>query len=472
MLKKLIVFGVCTVSLGVMIGLNRCRWVVLSGIGFYPSDICSIEKPTQEYKEYLGYEVSENFFARGGEINQRVVDRIKQNNKCSLDFLLYFALLNQELNSAKLLLENGAVIRKGIDFHSGLYERRPNPLFYFVEDADTVRDLIARGADVNAINEYGHTPLYFSRSRAVVQTLIDNGTDLDRKQEYTQIPLVYAIDEYSKNPLFYAANKEVAQALIDNGVEVNAVDRNGMTPLFYAANKEVAQVLIDNGADVNAVDRNGMTPISMPMREGYRYTDLDSKYDYDYSTIKRDLIEVPIDNGAELNPPAQDRHKTFLIDAVLSQYKTDFELIQLLLDNGADVNARDKAGRTALFYVRNVVGIQLLLDNGADVRVRDNDGRTVLFYEIYDPETIDLLLDRGVDINARDDFGKTPLELALSDGINYGSFKWAQLLIDYGAKLNVKDSNGKTLLSKTTNKKARQLLIDNGADANAQDDDR
>src|SRR5213078_3197119 len=89
---------------------------------------------------------------------------------------------------------------------------------------------------------------------------------------------------------------------------------------------------------------------------------------------------------------------------------------------------------------------QLLLDRGAQVNARDNAGNTALFYAAYrqtsagpipTTELARLLLDHRADPNARDKSGHTPLMVARIVGL-------ARLLVDRGADVNARDSNGVT----------------------------
>jgi ankyrin repeat protein len=95
-----------------------------------------------------------------------------------------------------------------------------------------------------------------------------------------------------------------------------------------------------------------------------------------------------------------------------------------LLRNGAEVNARDYQGRTALHQAvigqsKNVV--LELLKNGADITARDNEGRTALHLAAATRrlEILKLLLEEGADVNVHDNEGKTPLQLAATDGIEW-----------------------------------------------------
>ena len=103
MLKKLVtglsLGTVCVVSL---VGSNPDRWSTLSALGFYPPEICSTETSTNY--SYQDYKISKEFFAKGGEINQKIINKLKQNDECSLDFLLFLTLIRVR----SFLINNGA----------------------------------------------------------------------------------------------------------------------------------------------------------------------------------------------------------------------------------------------------------------------------------------------------------------------------------------------------------------------------
>jgi ankyrin repeat protein len=87
----------------------------------------------------------------------------------------------------------------------------------------------------------------------------------------------------------------------------------------------------------------------------------------------------------------------------------------LLLDMGADVNARNNKGKTALFQATDNQVRELLISRGADVNARDNQGRSPLFEpaELGKSNLVKLLLQNGADINVRDESGMTALQLAI-----------------------------------------------------------
>ena len=121
--------------------------------------------------------------------------------------------------------------------------------------------------------------------------------------------------------------------------------------------------------------------------------------------------------------------------------------VRALIRAGADVNAVDKDGKTAL--MRAVCKgheeiVKLLLKAGTDVRAADKDGSTALMgaarwgYE----ETVKLLLKAGADVHAADRDGSTALTLAAQ----WGHVEAVKLLLDAGADVCAADREGSTAL--------------------------
>jgi hypothetical protein len=92
-------------------------------------------------------------------------------------------------------------------------------------------------------------------------------------------------------------------------------------------------------------------------------------------------------------------------------------LAKLLIQKGADVNATDINGETALMAAasgRQTDLVQLLISDGADVNAKDNGGETALMDAVKagQNDIVQLLIQNGADVNAKDNSGKTPLAYA------------------------------------------------------------
>jgi hypothetical protein len=121
-----------------------------------------------------------------------------------------------------------------------------------------------------------------------------------------------------------------------------------------------------------------------------------------------DLVEV----GADVN--AQGGHYNGALQAAAQKGHPD--LVGFLIDHGADINKRTIDGLSALHLAHcNKDIMEKLLQAGADISTLDQYGRTPLFFSRAAPceETIRLLLNNGADENHRDQFGRTAQDVAV-----------------------------------------------------------
>ena len=329
----------------------------------------------------------------------------------------------------------------------------------FDGDLAGVQAELDKGADVNAKNESGVTPLLWAAwkgHKEVAELLIANGADVNTKDKRPMTPLHYAARD---------GHKEIAELLIANGANVNVKDAAGGTPLFYTAQygrKEVAELLISNGADVNAKGKDGWTPLHKAVYYGHKEivgllltkgadvnakgegglnqgkTPLDWAIDFKHTEIAALLRKHGGNTGEELEAAKKSIH-------VAARYG-NIEAIKQHLAAGTDVNAKDKYGRTpldvannketvdllrkhgsntgvelALFYAAekgDLAGVQTQLDAGADVNVKDAAGGTPLYSAAYDghKEVVKLLIVNGADVNVKNKFDDTPLDWAVMLG--------------------------------------------------------
>jgi ankyrin repeat protein len=141
--------------------------------------------------------------------------------------------------------------------------------------------------------------------------------------------------------------------------------------------------------------------------------------------------------------------------------------LQLLIDKGADVNAKTRRRSTPLHWaIHDVAKVDLLLLKGANVNAKQVGGRTPLYLAAMlgnGIPTMRLLLTKGADPNLAAVNGQTPLMMAAQRG----NVEGLRLLVEQGAEVNAMDGAGETALmfaSTSGNARAVQLLIERGAD--------
>jgi hypothetical protein len=154
-------------------------------------------------------------------------------------------------------------------------------------------------------------------------------------------------------------------------------------------------------------------------------------------------VQALLDAGAHANIKN-------LTGAPVLMFADNVEVARILLDRGAEVNARTPEGESILyqntFWGRREI-VELLLARGANVNAKNSDGETPLFIAAYKgwKEIVELLLVKGADVNAKDNTNKTPLYSAAFQGQK----DIAALLIAKGAEVNSATNEGVSILSAT-----------------------
>ena len=143
-------------------------------------------------------------------------------------------------------------------------------------------------------------------------------------------------------------------------------------------------------------------------------------------------------------------------------------IVQLLLENGADIEARNSSGDTALIWAAqrgNSAIVELLLQRGADIEAKNQYGGTALFWVALkgNMALVQLLLEKGADIEAKEIL-RTPILIEVAKS---GNEALVRLLLEKGADIEARDSSGNTALMWATrrgNSAIVQLLLEKGAD--------
>jgi ankyrin repeat protein len=201
-----------------------------------------------------------------------------------------------------------------------------------------------------------------------------------------------------------SGNVEAVRSVLKSGVDVNGLDSWG-TPLALAVGKgvdNIVELLIDAGADLEAA--------TLPVAGAERPLHLAATRSWGARTA-----ELLISRGAQLN--ARDKAgRTPLITAVVGD---NIEVAEVLLAAGADIEGVDsQLGATPLSWAAcagRFKAARFLLSRGAQINVRAGpDGNTPLHHAVRCchkvPEMIRFLVVNGANVNATNDSGLTPIK--------------------------------------------------------------
>ena len=307
--------------------------------------------------------------------------------------VLHFAAYKGHLETACILLERGAYVNSQND--KGLTPLQRALQGMQEGHRDVVRLLLDYGANVNIHNKSGNTALHFVASKGhleVARILLERGADVNSQNDKGSTPLQRASQGMREG------HRDFVQLLLDYGANLNARDNRGNAALHFAASEghvDAARLLLERGADVNSQNYKGLTPLqraSQGMQEAHR-----------------DVVQLLLDCGANVN--IHGKGGDTVLHFVAS--KGHFEVARILLERGVDINSQNKEGLTPLQQASRRMRkgyldiMRLFLDHGANGDAFDNCGNTALHFAASKGhlETARLLLERGVDTNSQNKEG-------------------------------------------------------------------
>ncbi|AUD40128.1 ankyrin repeat family protein [Flamingopox virus FGPVKD09] len=306
----------------------------------------------------------------------------------------------------------------------------------------------------------------------IAKMLIDYGAD---------------VEELYKNitPLYLAVTQkryEILRYLLEKKADPNSLLTNFATDIFNYVDVEICKLLIEFKADFNIEDSYQRTLIFYAIKK--------SNYE---------LVKLLVEYGIDLTLKDNIYHSYLNVAALHSD---DTSILELLINNGIDINTCNWIGRTPLhlFVIEcNTKAVNILLSNGACIHVEDNYGKEPIYYAVskHNDVITKLLLQYGANPNSGNERGSSLLNMAVTSNnlslvdsllyhgarvneirlevtpliiaVNYYNINMVNLLIRYGADVNQSASDGRTPLhiASLWNKIGMvKILLDNGSDIN------
>lgn len=263
-------------------------------------------------------------------------------------------------------------------------------------DAARLERRLAQGADPNALID-GYTPLMLaalSGTPEEMAVLLRHGARVNEVTSDSLTALWFAIPSAKKTGL-----------LLDHGANPNLYSKEGFTPLVklahFAGSLPLLRLMIAHGADLrhassdnmvlyNAASTGDTALVGALIRLGLPVNDTVFSGDYPINQCVNygdfDVLKMLVEHGARVNvglPPTFLPNTVGITPLMLSAGSNDERSCLYLLDHGADVNARNSTGYTALMFAqlanRDDPGItKALIAHGARIGDKARDGSDAL----------------------------------------------------------------------------------------------
>lgn len=404
------------------------------------------------------------------------------------------------------------LLRHGVDLEArDLDGNTPLMLAVSAEELEAVNRLLEAGADITTQNYVGDTPLHLAALNAdpdLTARLLEADANPNLRNEQDRTPLHSLATGLTSNDLSRPPI-ETMELLVHSRADINSQDRDGNTALHYVAGgnspeaDRIAEAMLQQGASSTVQNVHGLTPYDTANQPRERPDSVhadqvkDTIIQYD---LRADTRSHARDSGEdsvatyqqERNYPRTssedvDHHTEEDIynrnaDLHFCSASGDHHSVDRLLKEGANPNARDPNGRTALHEAvdaRHYETVDRLLKGGADPNVQDDHLRQTPLHRAVESENEPIahrLLLSKADPNLRDASGETPLHSALrSPFLRREPLATLNSMIAHDAKLDMaalQDRSTPLHIAAQTNKiNCAERLIQHLAKPNLEDKD-
>ncbi len=336
---------------------------------------------------------------------------------------------------------------------------------------DIILTLIKHNKHINITDNKGYTPLLLSiikRDERIVEELLKKGANVNFEGKVDMF--IGDITPFSLL-LFTKENIQIIKLLIEYGADLK-YDNIGWRAFKKAIldnDEEVYKILIDcqvhmgKSLDLSAhilfhaVYNNNFALLKRVI-EKYEIADVNyTHYKFGRTLLpiavaneSYDMVKFLIKHGIDINQEFIDGTNSLMIavNYMLDEEKTkdNEKIIRLLIDSDIDINKETDRGFTALMVAskdkHSTKNLEILLNNGANINHQNKDGLTALISSIKERnfKVIKILIEKGADVNIPDHQGITPLMLASWQN----DIDILKLLSAAGADNEMKDNDGYT----------------------------
>jgi len=304
---------------------------------------------------------------------------------------LHWAIINNHEETVNLLLDWGADIRArskaGETALRLAIGREYNPITCPLPNG---------GATINPAALHEAVPTKseaaYKRRESMVQLLLDRGANV-KESEFSWSSRTYLHNAATQG------QEKIVKLLLDNNANVDSCDDSLMTPLHYAAlggHTEVMRLLLSRGANINAADSTGASALHFAATRGHT-----------------EVIRLLLNRGANVHATDKSKSSALHCAATDFETGVDMAKLLLKQRADVDAESvYGETALYIAARVGNGFMLSVLLDHGAAISGSRNAKWTPLHEATFHGQDtiVKLLLDRGADIDAKDRYGKTAVE--------------------------------------------------------------
>jgi len=343
-------------------------------------------------------------------------------------------------------------------------------------------------------------PIFFSANENnFFKELISDKPNIDKLKEYIDNGLNINFTDIKKRTVLFALvyrhRIDSIKIVIDLGIDIYRENNYGKTILDEVLNHYdfimIQCLVLELGFDINKKNSKGKTALENNLFFNNKqiagmFLNFDSQFDLYNQKDRKLYIDGMIKKNVELFKGflryikdiniKDEQGRNLVFNEVMKDYYyqgryEDFQMLDILIEKGIDINCIDNSGKTPLMYMVEygvrikdkqrrgyfIKRLKNFLKYKVNLNIQDKDGQTVIHKVVIadDLEVLENLLEKKVDVNLKDKQGRTALHHTQWKG-NYQIARW---LIASGADMDLPDNSGFTILNYATISRHVRLII-------------